>query len=255
MKDVLVTNIQRFSLHDGPGIRTTVFLKGCLLHCPWCHNPENIKFIEEDFIDKDGSYGVYGKVMSEDELYHAIMRDECFYRENGGVTFSGGEPLLSFLNIESLLNRLKRSNVDICVETSLFVPKDNIVISIKYVDLYYVDIKILDHDRCKDVLGGDLNVYYSNLDLLKKANKKIIYRIPMITDYTITEDNINNIVELLKKNKDIKVQLIIGHNIAAEKYKSLGLEVPHVNDISERQLSLIIKRIIDLGVEVEVCKV
>ena len=85
---MLITNIQRFSLHDGPGIRTTVFLKGCSIKCPWCSNPENIKNYPEVYY-KDGVKGIYGKEFSLDEIYAEIVKDRVFYEDNGGVTFSG----------------------------------------------------------------------------------------------------------------------------------------------------------------------
>ena len=102
---ILITNVQRFSLHDGPGIRTTVFLKGCSLHCPWCANPENIDFVIEPYI-KDDINTTIGQYVSCDELYELIMRDKVFY-DGGGVTFSGGEALIQMDVLKPLLERLK----------------------------------------------------------------------------------------------------------------------------------------------------
>ena len=102
MKDqILITNIQRFSLHDGPGIRTTVFCKGCSLRCPWCANPENLEARLETYV-KDGKSGIYGRFISKNDLYETVMRDEPFYRQQGqesglaalpgGVTYSAVVP-------------------------------------------------------------------------------------------------------------------------------------------------------------------
>ena len=112
---ILVTNIQRFSLHDGPGIRTTVFLKGCSLKCPWCANPENLKPYQEKYI-KNGIISTYGKYMSCEEIYDEVIKDKNFYIEvshsmtnnyleslPGGITFSGGEALLQVEKIIPLL--------------------------------------------------------------------------------------------------------------------------------------------------------
>ncbi len=123
---ILLTNIQKFSLHDGPGIRTTIFLKGCSLRCPWCSNPENIEFKEQNYI-KDGVAGIYGKWMTCDEIYAEIIKDIDFYglfsggeeiknlkyleKLPGGVTFSGGEPLLQIDKLVSLLKKLKTKNI------------------------------------------------------------------------------------------------------------------------------------------------
>ena len=143
---MLITNIQRFSLHDGPGIRTTIFLKGCSLRCPWCANPENIKPYPEKYY-KDGIEGIYGKNYTYDEVYNEIIKDRAFYDENGGVTFSGGEALLYVNEILPLLEKLKKERITIAVETCLFIPTENLRRVIPYIDYFYVDMKILDKSR------------------------------------------------------------------------------------------------------------
>lgn len=135
---ILYTNIQRFSLHDGPGIRTTVFLKGCSIRCPWCSNPENLSNQIQRYI-KDGQEAFYGSFMEPDELYAEILKDKNFYigeiddysisnceemnRLPGGVTFSGGECLLQIEQLIPLLKRLRDEHIHITVESSLFVPQ------------------------------------------------------------------------------------------------------------------------------------
>ena len=109
---VRVSNIQRFSLHDGPGIRTTVFLKGCNLRCPWCSNPENIDFEPTKYINENTKeQGIFGKDIEMSELFEEIMKDKQYYNMNdGGVTFSGGEPLLQIKVIEPLLKLREEMN-------------------------------------------------------------------------------------------------------------------------------------------------
>ena len=89
---ILVGNIQRFSLHDGPGIRTTVFMLGCSIHCPWCANPENLQKRQRQYPDPED---IYGKFYSVDELVKEVLKDRVYFSDGGGVTFSGGEALLS----------------------------------------------------------------------------------------------------------------------------------------------------------------
>ena len=151
MANILLTNIQRFSLHDGPGIRTTVFLKGCSLRCPWCSNPENLNPNPEKYVN-NGLSGVYGREYNTDELYIEVVKDLAFYDGDwssleleempGGVTFSGGECLLQMDRLEPLLERLKAEKIHTAVETCLFAPAYQLSIAIKYIDLFYVDIKI-----------------------------------------------------------------------------------------------------------------
>ena len=103
---MIVTNIQHFCLHDGDGIRTTVFLKGCSLRCPWCANPENINMNIEKYVEKLNNKEIeknYGFNITIDELYSEIVKDKNFYSNGGGVTFSGGEPILQINELEDLL--------------------------------------------------------------------------------------------------------------------------------------------------------
>lgn len=244
----LVTNIQRFSLHDGPGIRTTVFLKGCSLHCPWCANPENLLPYPEKYV-KDGRKGIYGEYLSCDEMYREIIKDRIFYEQSdesselgaqrGGVTFSGGEPLLQFDVLEPLLRRLKNENIHICVESCLFAPEDKLSIALKYVDLFYVDIKILDEHKCKNVLGGDLKQYMTNSESLFTAQKTVVFRIPIIGRYTNDDENLANIINLLKKYRPLKVELIKEHNLGKNKYISLGREPLDLNSVSDEEMEQI----------------
>ena len=131
---VRITNIQHFSLDDGPGIRTTIFLKGCNLNCPWCCNPENIRFEIEEYTHDDQNDS-FGYDISLEELEKEILKDEVFYdKGNGGVTFSGGEPLLQIKELEPLLKSLKEKNINICFETSLSVATDLLEMAIYYID-------------------------------------------------------------------------------------------------------------------------
>ena len=209
---VRITNIQHFCLHDGPGIRTTVFLKGCNLRCPWCANPECISNEIEDG---------FGYDISLDKLKEDILKDEIYYSKNdGGVTFSGGEPLLQIKNLKNLLIDLKSKNINICFETALFVNKNLLEIAMPYVDEFIVDVKILSKEECKDILGGNVDTYLKNLKLLK--NKKVMFRIPLVQEYTLTEDNTKLILELLNDYPDYKVEIFKIHNLAESKYKILG---------------------------------
>ena len=151
---VIISDIQRFCLHDGPGIRTTVFLKGCSLRCPWCCNPETINFE----IEETNENYKYGYEIDLEDLEKEILKDIKYYENGGGVTFSGGECLLQFDKLEPLLKSLKNQGVNICIETSLTVPEKYVDIAIKYVDEFIIDIKILD-ELCEEKINGNIKLY------------------------------------------------------------------------------------------------
>ncbi len=260
MNQILVTNIQEFSLSDGPGIRTTVFFKGCAIHCPWCANPENIKSsIEWSFDEKkcicDGgicildsecnrikakkragedtntnnSFICYADALTkvgiyytQEELLEGILRDIDFWRGSGGVTFSGGEPFLQLQLCEELLRKLKEKGIEIIVETSLFALKSAIEKILAYIDFLYVDFKILNGDKCKKILGGDIDQFIDNFSLIQNNGKKYIARMPIVDGLTNEIENIERFINLIIEYKPQKVEIFSVHNLGAEKYRKMG---------------------------------
>ena len=262
---VLITNIQRFSLHDGPGIRTTVFCKGCSLRCPWCANPENLEPRPEGYV-KDGVPGTYGRYISCEELVREVMKDELFYRQRGqgeglnalpgGVTYSGGEPLLQADRLEPAFCALKEAGIHQCVETSLFVPEDRLKLAMEYIDLFYVDIKILNVERCGSILHGDLGQYLANVKALFEAKKPVVFRMPVIGRYTDSEENIEAVTSLIGRYKPMKVELIKEHNLGKNKYLSLGKTPLDLDTVTDGYMERLKSGIEDsTGVLTEVCKV
>lgn len=254
---MIITNIQRFSLHDGPGIRTTVFLKGCSIRCPWCSNPENINHQIERYV-KDGKEGFYGKEYSVDEVIKEVLKDKIFYEDNGGVTFSGGEALLYAKELLPLVEQIKQNNISIAVESSLFVPSSYLEMVIPYVDNFYVDLKVMDKERCSFLLKGNLDLFKSNLSILAKS-KKFNVRIPVIYGYTDDENNIKCIIDVIREYRSSieKVELIKGHNLGDNKYVTLGKEIPKKAEVSDLFLEEYKKKIMDTvdAVGVEICKI
>ena len=251
---VIVSNIQRMCFHDGPGIRTTVFFKGCNLKCPWCSNPENVKFEIEKYIDNN-TEKEFGYEIELKELEKEILKDKVYFDKEGGVTFSGGEPLLQFEKIEPLLKNLKEKDINICVETALMVPEKYLEIALKYVDEFYVDIKILDEEICKKILNGNIKLYYKNLDKLFLLNKNVTLRLPMSEEYTITEKNTEKILELLEKYKPQKVEIFELHTLGEKKYKALNKEMQVFKKLGKDKIDNLYTLIKSIGINVEVIKI
>ena len=281
-KKILVTRIQRFSLHDGPGIRTTIFLKGCSVRCPWCCNPENLSNTPQSYI-KDGVKDVYGIYYGANGLYEEIMKDETFFMDSpvdydichssdisslpGGITFSGGEPLLQMEQLRPLLYLLGQRHIHMAAETSLFAPQKDLCLAAKYINLFYVDFKILDQELCEKYIGGDLELFFRNLYSLAEARKPIIVRIPVIGGYT--EDSRNRkktadlICDLLARGNILKVELLKEHNLGLDKYQSLiacdtGYSLPKYIGVSDSVMKLYREELIDRienRIPVEICSV
>jgi len=252
---VRVTNIQRFCLQDGPGIRTTVFLKGCSIKCPWCANPENIEYEFQTYIDDDKK-DIFGYDIEIEELEKEILKDKRYYAvNNGGVTFSGGEPLLQFDKLEELLKRLKANGINICVETALYVPENLLEIALKYVDEFIVDVKILDKEQCKNILKGNIALYYKNIAKLFEEEKNVILRIPVTKEYTLEKNNKEKILELLNKYQPKKVEIFKLHRLAEKKYKVLNKKMQEFEDVKDEEMQKFLSEIKELGInDVTICK-
>lgn len=240
---VRITNIQRFSLHDGPGIRTTVFLKGCNLHCPWCCNPENIDFNIEHYVE-NGLEKDFGYDIDLEDLEREILKDLAFYDNGkGGVTFSGGEPLLQIEKMIPLLESLKSKNINICFETSLSVDKTLVLMMLDYADSIYIDIKSLSNPS---LIGLDLESYLDNIGLVNKSTIKrenIVFRIPLNYECTLNDDDLSNIIHLLESNPDFNVEIFKTHNLAETKYNHLDKQFKSFKQVSDEDMDGVLNRI------------
>lgn len=287
---LLVSNIQRFSLHDGPGIRTTVFCMGCSLRCPWCANPENliykrrIRYFEDkcvavgkccNYSDECGAKNkfnislekiekglcpvsalkIVGKEFNTEDLVEEILKDQEYLKFGGGVTFSGGEALLQIDDLLPVLQQLKEKKINICFETCLFVPKQNVDKALKYVDEWIVDIKIIDYQKCKNILNGDLDRYLENLEGLFSNSTSIVMRLPLVDKITNTLLNLERIVFVLKKYRPTKLEIFSVHNLAESKYKTLGEEFFYFPEIEEEELEKVKDFFCKEGIRTEICKI
>lgn len=235
MTEILVSKIQTFCLHDGPGIRTTVFLKGCSLSCPWCSNPENISPENEYWPDeKTGEYVPVAQHCTPEELFAKLTEGSAFWRDGGGVTFSGGEALLQIEALEPLLKMLKGNGVDICFETALHVPAESVALMLRYADRLYADMK--------DIRGNPA-VYLNNLGMLDKSGIPYTIRIPLVKPFTCNEENLELIENELKKHNQQKVEVFKAHTLAEKKYEKLGKPFVAYDNVTNEELEEFAKRI------------
>ena len=206
----LITNIQRYAIHDGNGIRTTVFFKGCPLACSWCHNPETQSFeAEGEFLD-----------VSPRELARMVMRDQIFFGADGGVTISGGEPLAQDMDyILEFLKILKRNGVNVACDTCGAVPWENFAAVLPYVDSFLYDIKAASSDLHIKHTGLGNEGILNNLRRLCSV-AQVWLRIPVIGSFNDKEE-MSAIIALAKKiTPGSKVSLLPYHNMGEGKWKN-----------------------------------
>ena len=240
----LICDVKRFAVHDGDGIRTTVFFKGCPLKCVWCHNPESISFKPQTAFYKNKCIGCgecqkenftpedclgeaqiqYGKAVTVEELLPQLLEDRDFYESSGGgVTLSGGECLCQADFCAELLKALKEKGINTAVDTCGFVAKDAIDKVLPYTDTFLYDIKAIDeavHIRCT---GQSNQPILENLKYIDSCGKAIEIRIPYVPGYN--DGQIKKTAEFLKPLKNIKtVKILPYHNYAGSKYEALHME-------------------------------
>ncbi len=232
-KSGLVFDIHHFSVHDGPGIRTTVFLKGCPLSCAWCHNPESQLFEPEACVrirridDKEFPITeTIGKPMSVEEVMGEVTKDiPIFDESNGGVTFSGGEPLSQHDFLKAMLIACKSKEIHSAVDTSGYAAKTGVESIIPYASLFLYDLKLANDEEHRKYTGVSNKPILENLDLIIKSRKKVVIRIPLIQDITDTDNNLKALRDIIRKYSGIqRVDLLPFHNIAKSKYERFGKE-------------------------------
>ena len=271
MKQLEVTAIQRGCVYDGMGVRTTVFLKGCPFSCPWCCNPETLYSSPLFFIDnqkcikekglssslcrkciRNGGFDTleccpFGvseatrRLLSVEELANYLLRDkDLFYLSGGGVTFSGGEPIIHIPNLLPLLEILNSEQINCTMETTLYCKNDRGILGIiPYVDEWIVDLKLQQENYREDYD----DVIMHNLQILRDSNANILYRLVFIDSM-----DANEIVKRLKKIDVLSIEVLKCHALAESKYHKLGLSfkgyVP-----SEKYYSDFVNALLMVGIE------
>jgi pyruvate formate lyase activating enzyme len=223
----IIFDIKKYAIHDGPGIRVTVFLKGCPMECLWCHNPESQKLEPEKFVlATENSCGqkdeIIGRKVTVSEVMNEVCKDIVFFEEsNGGITFSGGEPLMQYEFLLSLLNKSKESNLHTTLDTAGCTSLEIIKQVAPKIDLFLYDIKLISDDKHKKYTGSSNEQILKNLEYLSENKYKIIIRLPIIPTINDSKEEIEQIIKYIKKLQIIRVELLPYHKIGDEKYRKL----------------------------------
>ena len=237
-----ITRIQRFSTGDGPGIRSTVFLKGCNLHCSWCHNPETISPEKGQWMFyaelcrgcgscrstgscPNGALEFVGYEITPEETVRILAEDAPFYANSGGgVTFSGGEPLLQAEYVRAAAALLKEKGIHIAVDTAACAAYSAFERLNPVTDLYLVDLKGIEEAACREKTGADLKLVLENIRKLMDAGKTVELRLPVIPGYSDTAEYMERAAALTAALRAESVMLLPFHRLGAPKYRALGLE-------------------------------
>lgn len=217
-----VFSIEEFAVNDGPGIRTTVFLKGCPLRCAWCHNPEGWS-PESQWLDKKGRKELCGYEISAGELARRISRDRELFRDSGGgVTFTGGEPLMQSEVLCEVMKLLP--DIHKALETSGYASPDVFGSVLTLADLMLFDIKHADPEMHHRYTGVSNDLILKNLATLLESGKPFMARIPLIPGVNDTPENMEATACLLKGAKGLqRVELLRYNKVAGAKYPMAGL--------------------------------
>jgi len=268
----LIFNIQKFSIQDGPGIRTTLFMKGCSLNCPWCSNPEGMSSEPEIMVgerkcisckrcaeacgagaisfDNDirtidwklctnclecgkvcpsHAIQVMGEYKTVDEAFKIAAQDRDFYNTSGGgVTISGGEPLLQWEFVRDLFKKCRDAGFHTALDTTAYCPWESMEQVLKYTDLILFDIKHMDPQKHEEKTGVSNELILENLDKASNATTtKIWLRIPLIPGFNDSESNMQKTAELASRTRAEKISLLPYHDWGKGKYSSLGRQYAH----------------------------
>jgi pyruvate formate lyase activating enzyme len=225
----IVFRIKKYAIHDGPGIRTTVFLKGCPLACWWCHNPEGQRLEPQLLKPRDLSGGRSQTLGSETTVAAVIAeveKDLIFYDESGGgVTFSGGEPLMQAGFLKALIEACAERQMHVALDTCGYAPEAEMAAVIERVNLLLFDLKLMDEKAHLHYTGVSNRLILKNFAAACRAGKSVIVRFPLIPGITDGKDNLRAIAEFAGACGGVRqVDILPFHRIADEKYRRLAME-------------------------------
>jgi len=293
-----IFNIQRFSTHDGEGIRTNIFFKGCPLKCPWCSNPESRSHAPDLLFDKKlcnhfeeclevssgalyfernqlqvrknshldlhtlksvcptKALSIAGDLKSVEQLIHEVEKDLPFYHNsNGGVTLTGGEPLVQKGELLEFVKMLKERNINIAIETTLNVAWIKIFPLVDIIDCWLADLKHVNPRKFKSFTAGNIHLVMENFRKLDSSNAHIIVRIPVIPGFNHTKQELQSMIDFVTKLKTVKeVHFMPYHNFGNAKYKLLNIENPYTNckSMASEELDYIVEYAVNKGLDTKI---
>lgn len=239
-----IFDIQRFSVHDGPGIRTIVFLKGCPLRCRWCCNPESQSY-EIQQMTMNGKVKTVGRDVTAGEVIAEVERDYGYYRRSGGgLTLSGGETLTQPDFAVALLALAHQRGINTAIESTGFADFSVIQKILPHLDLYLMDIKHIDSDKHKAFTGQPNDLILANAQKIARSPVKLIIRTPVVPGFNDTVEEIGAIARFAASLPGVEeMHLLPYHRIGSDKYKGLGREytLAHIEPPSQEHMNKLLE--------------
>ena len=262
----IIFNINKYAVNDGPGIRTTIFLKGCPLNCQWCHNPESrdssIEIPAKENLKKllnlplSETKNAIGRIVTSEDLIKEILKDIVFYEESGGgVTFSGGEPMMQPEFLMKMLIKCREKGIHTAIDTSGYATTNSYKKIAEYTDLFLFDLKLADNKEHIKYTGVPNRLIHKNLLELNTLGKQIRIRIPLIPGITDTDKNLSEIITLIRPLKNISnIDVLPFNELIDGKYSRLekSLSLKELKMQSEEELKEISGKFDGLGYEVSI---
>lgn len=221
-----IFDIQRYSIHDGPGIRTIVFLKGCFLRCRWCCNPESQSY-DIETVKIDGKPKVYGRDVTVGEVMDEVVKDASYYRHSGGgLTLSGGECLGQPEFAAALLEAAHAEGFNTAIESTACAPFEVIEQLLPHLDYYLMDIKHTDSEKHKEFTGRPNELILANAKrLASRLGSRLVIRVPVVPTFNATEPEILSIARFAEALPGVeRIHLLPYHRLGMDKYARLGRE-------------------------------
>jgi pyruvate formate lyase activating enzyme len=244
-----IFDIKKFAIHDGPGIRTTVFLKGCPMDCWWCHNPEARDDITGRLAEKT-------RTISVNEITTEILKDRVFYDQSGGgATFSGGEPLAQPEFLQALLESCRAHGIHTAVDTCGYAPTEDFEKICDHTELFLYDLKIMNDEQHQKYTGVSNELVLKNLSLLAKKGSKVHVRVPLIPGITDSAENLDAIVEFTGKLPGVNHVSLLPYNRFGEDKRNrfkLSDRLGRLPSQTKEQVEAAAARFVSEGYEVKI---
>ncbi len=247
-----IFDVQRFSVHDGPGVRTIIFLKGCFLRCRWCCNPESQRY-EIETMTMNGKEKIVGRDVTVAEVMEIVEKDRIYYRHSsGGVTLSGGECLAQPDFAADILYACKQRGINTAIESTGFADFDKIQKLLPNLDLYLMDIKHMDSAKHKEFTSQPNERILDNARRIAKSGVELIIRVPVIPTFNCSKEEIHDIASFARTLDGVKeLHLLPYHRLGEPKYEGLGREylMKDIESIPDSHMQLLKRTVEEVGLE------